>query len=104
MFYSLASQILAIMSALSTYLPSLHGNADERISTILLNMNQLRAINDDNKKKIIRGAYGSWKSIVGKEIVRLIYLTNKPRTLIYYICLDKHSLMDYHMRNDDTND
>ena len=104
LFYSLASQILAIMSAVSTQLPSLHGNVHEKISTILLNMKQLRAINDASKKKIIRGAYGSGKSIVGKEIVRSICSTNKPRTLVYYICFDKHSLMDYHMRNDVTND
>ena len=100
LFYNVASQILAVMSAVSTHLPSLHGNAHEKISTILLNTKQLLAVNDANKKKIIRGAYGSGKSIVGKEIVRSICLTNKPRTLVYYICFDKHSLMDYHMRND----
>ena len=104
LFYSVASQILAVMSAVSTHLPSLHGNAHKKLTTILLNMKQLLAINDANKKKIIRGAYGSGKSIVGKEIVRSICLTNKPRTLVYYICYDKHSLLDYHMRNDVTND
>ena len=100
LFFSVASQILAVMSAVSTHLPSLHGNAHKKISTILLNMKQLLAINDTNKKKIIRGAYGSGKSIVGKEIVRSICLTNKPRTLVYYICYEKYCLMDYHMRND----
>ena len=104
LFYSVASQILAVMSAVSTHLPSLHGNSYQKICTILLNMKQLLAINDVNKKKMIRGAYGSGKSIVGKEIVRLICLTNKPRTLVYYICLDKYCFMDYHMRNDVTND
>ena len=104
LFYSVASQILAVMSAVSTHLPSLHGNSYKKLSTILLNMKQLLAINDANKKKMIRGAYGSGKSIVGKEIVRLICLTNKPRTLVYYICLDKYCLLDYHMRNDVKND
>ena len=96
----MASQILSVMSAVSTHLPSLHGNAHKKVCTILLNMKQLVAINDANKKKIIRGAYGSGKSIVGKEIVRSICLTNKPRTLVYYICFDKHCLMDYQMRNE----
>ena len=100
LFYSVGSQILAIMSAVSTYLPSLHGKTDEKICTILLNKEQLHAINDAKKKKIIRGAYGSGKSIVGKEIVRSICLTNKPRTLVYYICFDKHCLLDYQMRNE----
>ena len=104
LFYSVASQILAVMSAVSIHLPSLHGNAHKKLCTILLNTKQLLAINDPNKKKIIRGTYGSGKSIVGKEIVRSICLTNKPRTLVYFICFDKHCLMDYHMRNDVTND
>ena len=99
LFCQISSEVIASMSAVSTSLPSLCGGIHEQLSTLLLNEKQVEAINDPSKKKILKGGYGTGKSIVGKEIVRSICNTNKSRTLVYYICFDPCSLLDNHMKD-----
>ena len=95
LFSNVAGQILAVMSSICILLPSLCGNVHQKISTILLNKEQRNAIYHPSKKKIIKGAYGTGKSIVGREIFSSICLTGKTRTFVFFICFDPWCLMDY---------
>ena len=100
LFSNVTGQILAVMSTRSICLPSLCGNVHQKISTVLLNKKQQNAIYHPSKKKIIRGAYGTGKSIVGREIFSSICLTDKTRTFVFFICFDPWCLMDYCLRTD----
>ena len=97
LFYDVSSEIMAVMSATSNVLPQLYGSDHEKIVTLLLNYSQLEAIKSMEKKKIIRGGFGTGKSVVGKVIVKELYSLAKTGTLIYYICFDKWCLLDYYM-------
>ena len=100
LFSNVAGQILAVMSTIFIRLPSLFGNVHQKVSTVLLNKKQQNAIYHPSKKKIIRGAYGTGKSIVGREIFSSICLTGKTRTFVFFICFDPWCLMDYCLRKD----
>ena len=100
MFNNVTGQILAIMSTRSICLPSLCGNVHQKISTVLLTKKQHIAIYHPSKKKIIRGGYGTGKSIVGREIFSSICLTGKTRTFVFFICFDTWCLMDYCLMKD----
>ena len=64
LFCKISSEIMVSMSAVSTRLPSLGGSINEQLYE-----KQVEAINDPSKKKILRGGYGTGKSIVGKVII-----------------------------------
>eukprot|EP00111_Clytia_hemisphaerica_P007850 TCONS_00022815-protein len=88
---SFSGQIMSSMASTTQYLPKISENVPEKIDTILLNHNQINLINDPTKWKIIKGPFGSGKSVSMYEIARnLMHQTDQ----LYYITFDPFSLVD----------
>ncbi|XP_066929498.1 uncharacterized protein [Clytia hemisphaerica] len=88
---SFCGQIMSSMASTTQYLPKISENVPEKIDTILLNHNQINLINDPTKWKIIKGPFGSGKSVSMYEIARnLMHQTDQ----LYYITFDPFSLVD----------
>ena len=74
---------------------------------MLLNAEQITAINDSSLKKVITGGFGCGKSIVGQEIIKRLCKEAEEPTTLYYICCDHFSLFEVAMNkfvNDDIKD
>ena len=86
---------MASMSLTSSelILPKVTNDTGEKIATLLLNPNQIDIIMDLAKWKVIKGCFGSGKSVCIKEIARCLYM-RKDGCKIYYICFDTYSLME----------
>nr|XP_047140197.1 uncharacterized protein LOC124815492 isoform X2 [Hydra vulgaris] len=65
-----------------------------------LNNEQINAINNNMRIKIITGTYGSGKSVVGKKIVESLMsnMSENPLTL-YYICCNYLSMFECEMKD-----
>eukprot|EP00111_Clytia_hemisphaerica_P010020 TCONS_00029300-protein len=88
---SFCGQIMSSMAFTTQYLPKISENVPEKIDTILLNHNQINLINDPTKWKIIKGPFGSGKSVSMYEIARnIMHQTDQ----LYYITFDPFSLVD----------
>ncbi|XP_066913790.1 uncharacterized protein [Clytia hemisphaerica] len=91
LFKGLCGEIMSSMASTTQYLPKISENVPEKIDTILLNHNQINLINDPTKWKIIKGPFGSGKSVSMYEIARkLMHQTDQ----LYYITFDPFSLVD----------
>eukprot|EP00111_Clytia_hemisphaerica_P001769 TCONS_00004983-protein len=90
---TLCGELMASMAQTSLYLPKVTDDVNIKIDTILLTSEQIYIINDPAIWKIIRGPFGSGKSILLHEMVRKLLKEddNKP---IYYISFDPYSLVD----------
>ncbi|XP_065671622.1 uncharacterized protein LOC136089508 [Hydra vulgaris] len=70
-----------------------------QIKSWALNNEQINAINNNMRIKIITGIYGSGKSVVGKKLVESLMsnMSENPLTL-YYICCNHFSLFECEMK------
>lgn len=80
-------------------LPTFLGNSHSQILTMLLNKEQVDAINGSEKHKIIYGPYGSGKSIVAEQIVRKICQNSMgKKCLIVYAIQDDYTMLEFKNR------
>ena len=86
-------QLMASMAQRSLFLPKVTDNLEEKIDTILLNADQIRAINDPCKWKIINGGFGSGKTVVLNEIARQM-IKQDDIGAICYLPFAPYSLID----------
>ena len=93
-----------IMAKIDNSLPTLHSNTKEQITSMVLNLEQITAINDGSLKKVITGGFGSGKSIVGQEIIKRLCNEAEEPTTLYYICCDHFSLFEVEMNKFVNND
>ena len=84
---------MASMAQTTLYLPKVTDDVATKIDTVLLTGEQIDIINDPAKWKVIKGPFGSGKSILLHEIVRKL-LKEKSQSPIYYISFDPYSLVD----------
>ena len=90
---TLCGELMASMAQTSLYLPKVTDDVTTKIDTILLTSEQINIINDPAKWKVIKGPFGSGKSILLHETVRKL-LKENSRSSIYYISFDPFSLVD----------
>ena len=86
-------QLMASMVQRSLFLPKVTDNLEEKIDTILLNDDQIRAINHPDKWKTINGGFGSGKTVVLNEIVRQM-IKQDDIGAICYLPFAPYSLID----------
>ena len=90
----LAGQIMGYMASIPSQVPPLSGDIHIQIQNVQLNSHQINAYLCPKRKKIIKGCYGSGKSIIGKlQLETLIKEADKCTTL-YYISFDPYSILD----------
>ena len=85
--------LMASMAETKLYLPRVTNNETKIIKTILLNGHQIECINSKSKKKMIRAAFGSGKSVILHEIARKL-LKEKNDDLIINITFDPFTALD----------
>ena len=86
-------QLMASMAQRSLFLPKVTNDLEEKIDTILLNEDQIEAINNPCKWKIINGGFGSGKTVVLNEIARKMIKKNDIGT-VCYLPFAPYSLID----------
>ena len=84
---------MASMAQTTLYLPKVTDDVTTKIDTVLLTGEQIDIINHPAKWKVIKGPFGSGKSILLHETVRKL-LKENSRSSIYYISFDPFSLVD----------
>lgn len=86
------------LAKMSPKLPSLSPDTHQQINSLLLNADQLKAIESPSNRKMIIGNYGTGKSIVLDEIARRKFnesiLQNRTSTLILYLVWEAYSLLE----------
>eukprot|EP00111_Clytia_hemisphaerica_P015577 TCONS_00045974-protein len=95
-FEKIIAESMATMSLQQAFLPRLTMDTQEQILSLFLNGEQYEAINHPNNKRIIRGPFGSGKSLVLEKIAEKLY-DSMQEGIIYYICYDPYSLLDARM-------
>ena len=95
-------QLMASMAQRSLFLPKVTDNLEEKIDTILLNDDQIKAINDPSKWKIINGGFGSGKTVVLNEIARQMIKQDDIGAICYlpfapYSLIDKKFEESFHL-------
>ena len=86
-------QLMASMAQRSLFLPKVTDDMVEKIDTILLNEDQITAINDPCKWKIVNGGFGSGKTVVLNEIARQM-IKQDDIGVICYLPFAPYSLID----------
>jgi len=74
--HDVTGEMMASMSMVSSYLPRVTSDVGEKIATLLLNPSQVDVVLNDDQWKVIRGCFGSGKSICIKEIARRLHSRN----------------------------
>ena len=95
-FEKIVAESMATMALNQAFLPRLTMDTHEQILSLFLNVEQYEAINHLNNKRIIRGPFGSGKSLVLEKIAEKLYCS-LDSGIIYYICYDPYSLLDARM-------
>lgn len=99
-FMAILSHTLSFMATGKAVhsIPSITNNNAEKIDSLMLNVEQLRILYSDERRKIIKGDYGTGKSLLG--LSHLTYVTNhaEEKTVMYYICWDHVSLLLHDVR------
>ena len=95
-------QLMASMAQRSLFLPKVTDNLEEKIDTILLNADQIKAINHPDKWKIINGGFGSGKTVVLNEIARQMIKQDDIGAICYlpfapYSLIDKKFEESFHL-------
>ena len=90
----LAGQIIGYMASIPSQVPPLSGDVHTQIQNVQLNSHQINAYLCPKKKKIIKGCYGSGKSIIGKLQLETLIKEADEHTTLYYISFDPYSILD----------
>ena len=78
-------------------LPAFSRNPCQQLNSLLLNSEQLEAIQHPSKTKLIIGGYGAGKSIIAEEIVKKKYLKaiqKNEQTEIFHVTWEPYSLVE----------
>ena len=96
----LISSVLCFMATcpVYTYLPVLSLDKDKQIHSITLNQQQINVLNCKERKILVKGNYGSGKTVVGKIKLRQLAKHCQTKTVCYYLCLDAWSLLDHEVK------
>lgn len=86
-------ELMASMAQTTLYLPKVTDDVTTKIDTVLLTGEQIDIINSPANWKVIKGPFGSGKSIILHEVVRKL-LKEESQSSIYYISFDPYSLVD----------
>ena len=98
-FKTIISQVVASMAGSKCksqcFLPVLGGNPQDRLSSLMLNPGQVSVLNSSCNVKIIKGVYGSGKSIVGRVLFECHAdsVNHQSNINVYYIVWDPWSLL-----------
>ena len=106
-FRQTIAKLVAFMAATNTrtqpYLPLLGGSPSDKLSSLMLNPNQINILRSNSCGKIVKGCYGSGKTILGRIMFRSYAnraLEFSPKIVhLYYIVWDSWSLC--HLFNKD---
>lgn len=98
LFQLLLSQAMATIALKNCCLPRLTKNIFKQVLSLLLNKDQYFAIKHPFKKRIIRGPYGSGKSLILEKIAEDLLLSNE-NNIVYYILYDPLTLLQARMEN-----
>ena len=90
------AESMASMTFTDAFLPRLTRDVHTQVLTLLLNAEQYEAINNPQKKRIIRGPFGSGKSLILEKIIEELISSMKNGT-IYYIMFEPYSLLEARM-------
>ena len=90
------AESMASMTFTKAFLPRLSRDVHTQVLTLLLNAEQYEAINNPQKKRIIRGPFGSGKSLILQQIIEELISSMKNGT-IYYIMFEPYSLLEARM-------
>ena len=90
----LAGQIIGYMASIPSQVPPLSGDIHTQIQNVQLNSHQINAYLCPKRKKIIKGCYGSGKSIIGKLQFETLIKEADKHTTLYYISFDPYSILD----------
>lgn len=84
---------LATRKAVQCLVPTLSSNPAEQIRSIMLNIEQLRILHSNVKKKFVIGNFGSGKTLLG--LCQLQYLAEQAEQTIriFYICWNCRSML-----------
>ena len=97
MYERIVSDCMTTMALTDAYLPRLSRNINTQVLTLLLNIEQYKAINDPNEKRIIRGPFGSGKSLILEKIAEKLISTMESGDSIFYIMSESYSLLEAKM-------
>lgn len=98
---TIIGQHMASMATVKEGLPTLSSKTMEQLDTLILNPKQMECINSFSKKKIIKGPFGSGKTLVGQEILKKLMtkLKNTPiPSTAFYITCDQYAIVDSHVK------
>ena len=94
-FKSVASQVMVTMSLTSVHLPRMTKSPNDKVATLLLNKEQLEAVNSKKPWRIVKGPFGSGKSLILKNVAKKLYKESKNHDVcIVYVCFDAFSLLE----------
>jgi len=88
---------MTTMSLTSDHLPRMTRNPNDKVATLLLNKEQLEAVNSRKPWRIVRGPFGSGKSLILKTVAKKLYKESKNlpwNVCIVYVCFDAFSLLE----------
>ena len=91
------AECMASMSFTEAFLPRLSRDMHAQVIMLLLNAEQYEAINNPQKKRIIRGPFGSGKSLILEKIIEELISSMKKGGTIYYIMFEPYSLLEVRM-------
>ena len=97
---NILAESMVSMVCTNAFLPRLSRNEHDQVLSLLLNAEQYEAINYPIKKRIIRGPFGSGKSLILEKIVEKLIAAIKTQGVtgtIYYIMFESYSLLEARM-------
>ena len=96
MINKILAECMASMTLTEAFLPRLSRDEHAQVLSLLLNAEQYEAIRNPNKKRMIRGPFGSGKSLILEKIIEKLISSMKKGT-IYYIMFEPYSLLEAKM-------
>ena len=97
MINKILAECMASMTFITdAFLPRLSRDEHTQVLSLFLNVEQYEAIRNPNKKRIIRGPFGSGKSLIMEKIIEEL-ISSTEKCTIYYIMYEPYSLLEARM-------
>ena len=96
MFNKILAECMTSMTFTIAFLPRLSRDENAQVLSLFLNVEQYEAIRHPSKKRIIRGPFGSGKSLIMEKIIEEL-ISSIGNGTIYYIMFEPYSLLEARM-------
>ncbi|XP_057296844.1 uncharacterized protein LOC130625760 [Hydractinia symbiolongicarpus] len=89
---------MATRKSIRRYVPAFKAQPAEQVRSLMLNVEQLKVLHSDKRKKIILGGFGSGKSLIALYQMEHLNESAEKKTSIFYVYWDANSLMVHDVR------